>query len=205
MFCCACAGSCNHVEVLLANLIRLCDLVDTYDTCTCEGKAPGCDGCRYGQEWRRAYVEAADYLEHFTSDELRHKRKSCYLTTAQLADLELACVPIKDALGRPPYLVGSTHKRLEYRDVDVRSILPDEQFDALFGRQKFWGLWCLLISHYLSIETGLAVDYQVQRQTEANEKYGGEPRNPLGMQGIERFAGGGDATQFTSSKREEAR
>lgn len=129
--------------------------------------------------------------------------KSCYLTTAQLADLELAAVPIKDAFGHPPYLVGSANDRKSYRDVDVRTILADEEFDALFGtRPKLWAFVCLLISHYLTVETSMPIDYQVQRRSEANEKFSGGMRNPLGLEGVGRFAGGGDATKFKSDANE---
>ena len=68
-----------------------------------------------------------------------------YLTTAQLADLEIAAVPVLDAFNSPPYLVGSVEERADFRDVDVRTILDDDEFDALFGeRPQLWALVCLL-------------------------------------------------------------
>lgn len=46
----------------------------------------------------------------------------------------------------------------------------------------------------LTEDTGLPIDFQIQRMTEANAKYDG-PRNPLGA-GRRDYAGGGDATKF---------
>ncbi len=122
-------------------------------------------------------------------------RKS-YLGTRDIANLNLACMPIKEAFGHPPYLVGSSTARADYRDVDVRLILPDEEFDAVFEHREFlWSILCWSISEWLAARTGLPIDFQIQRMTEANEKYPSfatHPRNPMGMRGRE-FAGGGDA------------
>lgn len=124
-------------------------------------------------------------------------RKVSYLSTAQLATLNAACLPIKEALGGV-YLVGSATEKADYRDVDVRCIAEDETFDAIFGgRMMFWCLFCWAVSEWLSGTTGLPVDFQVQRQTEANEKHEGQ-RHALGLRSRP-FAGGGDATNFYPS------
>ena len=124
------------------------------------------------------------------------------LTTSELHRLDRACYDVTAAFGgHPPYLVGTAHKGDKFHDVDLRTILGDDEFDAVFGdRPKLWALLCLTVSVYLSDTTGLRVDYQVQRQTEANEKYDG-PRNPLGLrlgkhEPAREFAGLGDATGF---------
>ena len=115
-----------------------------------------------------------------------------YLSTLQFHRLEHACAEVNRCLGHPPYLVGSSTKRPDYRDVDLRSVLPDDEFDALFGSSiEFWSLFCLAVSAYLSQVSGLPIDYQVQRRTEANAKFGGKTRNPMGT-GYRNFAGGGD-------------
>lgn len=85
---------------------------------------------------------------------------------------------IEDAFGHLPYLVGSAAVGKEWRDVDVRLILPDEEFDALFpahtqpshhdGR---WGLLCAAISELARVRTGLPVDFQIQRASFANERF----------------------------------
>lgn len=123
------------------------------------------------------------------------KRKVSHLSTAQFASLNNACKPIKEMFGHCPYLVGSSTERADYRDVDVRSIIPDDEWDALFkDRDRFWALFCWAVSEMLSRMTGLPVDYQCQRMTEANAKFGdlgAHPRNPLGTS-ARLFAGGGD-------------
>ena len=80
----------------------------------------------------------------------------------------------------------------DFRDVDLRTILADDEFDALFKDREFWSLFCLAVSTYLSQVSGLPIDYQVQRMTQANEKFAGKTRNPMGH-GFRLFAGGGDA------------
>lgn len=93
------------------------------------------------------------------------------------------------------YLVGSVNTEENYRDVDVRMMLPDDAFDALFGHsQGLWSLFCYATSRQLAADTELRIDFQVQRQSEANAKHEG-PRNPLGRRALW-FAGGGDATRF---------
>lgn len=75
------------------------------------------------------------------------------------------------------YLVGSVMERPNYRDVDVRLILSDDNYDRLTDE------WCLIgfvFSRYLADVTRLP-DFQVQRQTDANAAYPGRPRNPLGV------------------------
>ena len=122
------------------------------------------------------------------------KRRLSFLTTADFARLNYACVIVTEALGQHPYLVGSVNSKTGWRDVDVRSILPDDEFDARFPEQGQWGLFCWGVSELLSKMTGLPVDFQVQRQSEANAKYDG-PRNPIGTR-ARGFAGNGDATPY---------
>ena len=103
------------------------------------------------------------------------------LTTSELHRLDRACIDLALAFHHPPYLVGSALTEDTFRDVDVRTILADDEFDVLFAtRPDLWGMFCLAVSVYLSDTTGLRVDFQVQRQTEANEKHTGM-RNPLAL------------------------
>lgn len=122
------------------------------------------------------------------------KTRPDQLTTVQLHHLDVACRSIHVAFGHPPYLVGTAGVcgTPGYRDVDVRLMLGDEEFAEACPTQARWSLLCLAISVYLSDRTGLPVDFQVQRTREANGRFGGQPRNPLGM-GRD-FAGGGDGT-----------
>ncbi|MHB8573550.1 MAG: hypothetical protein ACYDAY_11465 [Candidatus Dormibacteria bacterium] len=122
-------------------------------------------------------------------------RRHTLLTTHDLNALDDACILISRAFdGGPPYLVGSAEsgEKGTYRDVDVRLILDDEEFAAVCPTQRRWELLSLGIGAFLRERTGLPIDFQIQRLTEANAKYGERSRNPLGMSRV--FAGGGDAT-----------
>lgn len=131
-----------------------------------------------------------------TDEVLMSERKVSFLTTADFARLNHACLPLVEAFGwGTTYLVGSSLDKDDYRDIDVRTILKDEDFDAIFsGREFFWSITCLGIATYLSQVSGLPLDYQIQRRTQANEKFTGV-RNPIGTRGRP-YAGGGDATDF---------
>lgn len=117
------------------------------------------------------------------------------LSTRDIHALDVACTFLIGMFGAGRlYLVGTAQTGPDYRDVDVRAILPDDEFDIMFGGQPvLWSKFCFLASDWLTRQTGLPVDFQVQRRTEANEKHSG-PRNPIGTGRM--FAGGGDATQF---------
>jgi hypothetical protein len=122
------------------------------------------------------------------------KPRTDLLTTTELYHLDVACRVIYRAFGTHPYLVGSAgvgNDGTPYRDVDVRLMLNDEQFDLACPTRERWELLCLTIGTYLRDRTGLPIDFQIQRTAEANERFNG-PRNPLGMGRA--FAGGGDGT-----------
>lgn len=106
--------------------------------------------------------------------------------------LEQACVFINEAFGGVCcYLVGSALEKRDHRDVDVRCMLEDEHFDRLFPgagdnpqRHGFWSLVCTSVSLMLKRQTGLPIDFQIQRQTQANERFSqkdGHHRSALGM------------------------
>ena len=126
--------------------------------------------------------------------------RTTFLTTAQFHRLNHACMVVQRAFQSSTYLVGSAvnaEKEGVWRDIDVRTILGDEEWDELFdGRPDFWGLFCLGVATYLTEVSGLPIDYQVQRRTEANERFPG-PRNPIGVP--RHFAGAGDATAWTAA------
>lgn len=131
-------------------------------------------------------------------------KRASRLTTLEMHRLDVACQPIWRAFGHGTYLVGSASIGAadEFRDVDVRTILPDEEFDALFaGRPALWELICTSVGQTLyDLTGGLPVDYQIQRMTEANANFSG-PRNPIGTG--RPYAGLGDATGFDPHQREE--
>ncbi len=100
--------------------------------------------------------------------------------------LNQACAIINAAFGNCPYLVGSAIERRDHRDVDVRLILEDAEYDRLFGANgpaaidALWSLLCVSISGFLSQASGLPIDFQIQRQTQANAAHSGS-RQPLGI------------------------
>jgi len=122
------------------------------------------------------------------------KLRTALLTTTEIYNLDVACRLIRRAFGHPPYLVGAAGVggASSYRDVDVRLILPDDEFAAVCPDRARWELLSMAIGAYLANCTGLPIDFQIQRMTEANEKHKG-PRNPLGI-GHRGFASGGDGT-----------
>jgi len=90
------------------------------------------------------------------------------------------------AFGETAYLVGSATRGKDWRDVDVRLILADETYDALFGDaprnpqyHALWTLLCAALSALAKQQTGLPVDFQIQRQTWANKQYPDGWRQPL--------------------------
>ena len=126
------------------------------------------------------------------------RARSCYLSPHQLKRLDLACIAIREAFPNyGPVLVGSVGERTDFRDVDVRVILRDKDFDHIFGKgtadshgeahsDPRWSLLCSALSEWLSDLSGLPVDFQIQRMTEANATYSSGARNPLGVRWAQR-------------------
>lgn len=112
------------------------------------------------------------------------------LYPAMLFRLDLACKPITEAFGRPPYLVGSVQSRTAgpRSDVDIRLILDDDDYDALVTSPALRTMLDLAFSAYLRDLTGLPVDFQIQRMTQANAGHSG-PRNPLGVRSLTAWIG----------------
>ena len=115
--------------------------------------------------------------------------RSSFLLLSDFERLEDWCRLVRVAFGAPPYLVGSALSRPDYRDVDVRVILPDARFDEWFGNRgtlagtRRFRLRVRVVNRAFSVwgqqETGLPIDFQVQRQTEANAQFDGV-RSPMG-------------------------
>lgn len=110
-----------------------------------------------------------------------------YLSPHDMFRLDLACKPIREAYG-PPYLVGSALHRADYRDVDVRLILPDEDYDRLVPTPEVRTMLSVAFTAYLREATGLPVDFGVQRCTEANAAFPSW-RNPLGLRSLTAWTG----------------
>jgi hypothetical protein len=119
------------------------------------------------------------------------RKKAVYVGAPAIFRLELACQHLEEAFCEKGlggvYLVGSALQRPDWRDVDLRLILPDEQFAKLFpDAGQFWEFdprWLVLtcaISAWLKEQSGLPIDFQFQPQTHANERHKGG-RNAMGM------------------------
>lgn len=99
---------------------------------------------------------------------------------------------IEFAFGDTPFQVGSSLNSKVWRDVDVRLILDDKEYDAMgLGKPEEcqqngkWVALCLAFSALGKEMTGLPIDFQIQRRTEANNmyptKYGNHNRSALGF------------------------
>lgn len=97
-----------------------------------------------------------------------------------------------------PYLVGSARTRPDWRDVDVRLILPDDAYDALAAVVNVDRLG-FAIALWGQRATELPIDFQIQRMTEANERHPGK-RHPLGMESQLNIAGDGGPTNGSRTK-----
>ncbi len=120
----------------------------------------------------------------------KRRDRAHYLPAPHAFNLNMACIPVAQAFdGFGCYLVGSALERRDYRDVDVRCIVSDEEWARLFpgatpnaGQlHPLWSILCASISLYLSQHTGLPVDFQVQQQTHASETFPKGMRHPLGL------------------------
>lgn len=119
--------------------------------------------------------------------------KACHVGAPAIFALEQACADLNRAFGGfGCYLVGSALERADWRDVDVRFILPDDEFVALFPNLKGradhpywendarWQWLTISISERLSKLTGLPIDFQFQPQGWANARHD-KHRSALGL------------------------
>lgn len=120
------------------------------------------------------------------------KHYAHHLGVTSFIELCFAAAIVKGAFheGYGVYLVGSALTRKDWRDVDVRHIISDDEFTRRFGefvepydQNHFLRAFNLGISEWMRARCNLPVDYQVQPITKANEKYPspGNPRNSLGL------------------------
>lgn len=116
--------------------------------------------------------------------------KVSYVDASRLFLLSQACLVLFHAFGHVPYHVGSSLHRPDFRDVDVRLILDDDEYAALFPLSTRgirgmvdarWSVLCSSISLYLQQASGgLPIDFQFQQFTDANARFPGA-RHPLGI------------------------
>lgn len=92
---------------------------------------------------------------------------------------------VADYFGEHPYHVGSSLHSKDWRDVDVRLILDDADFERRFGAPQLAEVNPKLAAVTLAFcalgtaMTGLPIDFQIQPMIWANERYP-DNRSPLG-------------------------
>lgn len=79
-----------------------------------------------------------------------------------------------------PYHVGSSLLHSDWRDVDVRVMVPTEVYDQIESVLDVRRL-NLMMSLWGQKATGLPIDCQVQTIDEGNEAHGGKRRSALGI------------------------
>lgn len=119
------------------------------------------------------------------SSEPAEKWRANYVPAPHFYNLNQACALINRAFTEGMcYHVGSSLAKRDYRDVDVRLMLPDAEYDRIFGSgdwaNAYWSLLCTSISLWLKQQTDLPVDFQIQRQSAANDMHKGR-RSALGI------------------------
>jgi hypothetical protein len=126
-------------------------------------------------------------------------RKASYIGAPACFALEMACKYVQEAFAPSGdrglaqiYIVGSALERADWRDVDVRMILDDATFSAMFpgalidtgaATWEFdarWTLMCVAISQWMAKQTGLPIDFQFQPMTWANTRHD-KRRHPAGL------------------------
>jgi hypothetical protein len=110
-----------------------------------------------------------------------------YIGVPAMFNLNQCCRPLVDAYGANLYLVGSSLERRDFRDVDIRCILDDDEFDRMFPGiarsyqlHPLWSVTCSAISEWLGSRTGLPIDFQIQKRTDANTEFEGK-RQAIGL------------------------
>lgn len=114
------------------------------------------------------------------------KPRANHLSVVEHFSLDDACRVANAAFrdrGFGVYQVGSSLQRANYRDVDLRCILEDGAFKAIFGEAAKFPLALQFlnaaISEWIAKRTGMNIDFQFQSQTEANTNHQG-PRSAIG-------------------------
>lgn len=105
-------------------------------------------------------------------------RRANFLTAPEAFHLRNVIEIVNQSFGMC-YLVGSSLTKRDYRDVDIRCIMADEDFDRRFlgvGEEPLydaeWSLICAAVSEWLQKRTGLPIDFQIQRMSYANKLFG---------------------------------
>ena len=131
----------------------------------------------------------------------KDRSRASYLGPHEMFLLDQACKPIVEAFGSPPYLVGSVMERPDYRDVDLRLILLDDEYARVADAVPL-PFVNRMVTFYLRGATGLPIDFNVQQMTAANEKHGGKIRNPMGLRDLANYHGDGEPEPVVEAEEE---
>jgi hypothetical protein len=110
-------------------------------------------------------------------------RSASYLSPPDFHRLNWACRPVREAFPEyGVYLVGSVLTRPDFRDIDLRLILPDEDYASLVPNARVGLLLNVALSDLVAKAANLPwpIDFQIQSMTEANVPEHGM-RNAMGM------------------------
>lgn len=141
--------------------------------CHCGWSAEYSDETSNDPQWA-AISDATNHAEE------RRPRRATYMLMSDFHILEVWGRELRKMFpGNVPYLVGSALRTKDYRDVDVRLILDDNDYSALNAAVDIRRL-NLVVSIWGQQVTGLPIDFQVQSMAEANVPEHGS-RNPIGL------------------------
>lgn len=111
--------------------------------------------------------------------------RATFLPVNEQFNLNFACQMLRKAFGPYVYQVGSSIERADYRDVDIRCMMEDEEYAAFIGDNESRRLMLnVAVSEWLQARTGLPIDFQFQRLSAANAEHGraqGKKRNAIGV------------------------
>ena len=104
------------------------------------------------------------------------KENQSYLTTVQWFNL-FHCLerPGQLCFYNGFYLVGSSLKHKDFRDIDIRTVLPKEGFMEMDYTRKAVSMW---FSEWLTTRIGFPVDFQIQTREDFDLEMG--PRLEIG-------------------------
>lgn len=111
------------------------------------------------------------------------KRRASALSPPDFALLCDWAHRVNQAFAAMPYLVGSVARaEREWRDVDVRVMLANPEWRALTNDDVMrLRALNLSVSLWGRQATGLPIDFQFQRADDANDEFGNEVRNAIGI------------------------
>ena len=100
--------------------------------------------------------------------------KASYLNIHDRYKLNQCCRIINEAFDSVGiFQVGSSLTTKDYRDIDLRCILDDKEYDKIFTSSTRLEFLNAVISDYLRNMTALPIDFQFQRMTNANKDHKG--------------------------------